>query len=122
MGLLSWMKKKNTPPIKNIYDYEHNAVEKKEGNNTREFEFLIRDIFYIKGKGLIVTGYVSLGSINVNQTVYLEKSNGQIKEVIVECIETFRLTKKRAERGESVGIVLKNAKRKEVCKGNILYR
>lgn len=117
MGLLSWFKNTSNHSI------THNAIDRKNiGAETREFEFIVRDVFYIDGKGLVVTGDVSLGSINVNDTVYLEKSDGQTKEVIIECIETFRIIKKRAERGESVGIVIRNAKRKEVIKGNILYR
>lgn len=120
MGLLSWFKNKNTPSLKNIYDYDPNTENVK--TDDREFEFLVHDVFFINGKGIIVTGEVSLGSINVNQTVYLEKSNGQTKEVIIDCIETFRVMKKSAERGESVGIVLKNVKRKDVFKGNRLYR
>lgn len=117
MGLLSWFKNTSNHSI------THNAIARENtGTENREFEFIVRDVFYIDGKGLVVTGDVSLGSINVNDTVYLEKSDGQTKEVIIECIETFRIIKKRAERGESVGIVIRNAKRKEVFKGNILYR
>ncbi|MFV0394123.1 MAG: EF-Tu/IF-2/RF-3 family GTPase [Coprobacillaceae bacterium] len=120
MGLIEWIKDRWSTASEDNESYRD--IEKEKIDGSRKFEFLVQDVFYINGKGVVVTGEVSLGKINVNDTVLLEKSNGQTKEIIINGIETFREMKQSAEVGENVGIMLKNAKRKEVINGNRLYR
>lgn len=123
MRLLSWFRRSKFVSIEDEYAFNRSKEIRENINvDQQEFEFFVDDVFFITSKGVVVTGAVSLGSVNVCDTVFLEKSNGQTKEVIIDGIETFRETKKCALEGENVGMILKNAKRKEVLKGSRLYR
>lgn len=123
MGIIDLFTKKKFDSLEEEYAYNRDKEKRENINVDRKlFEFLVNDVFFITGKGVVVTGEVSLGSINVNDRVYLEKSNGQTKEVIIHGIETFKQNKRNAREGENVGIMIKNAKRKEVLKGNRLYK
>lgn len=123
MGIKELFIKKKFNSLQEEYTYNRDKEKRENINVDRNlFEFLVHDVFFITGKGVVVTGEVSLGSVHVNERVYLEKSNGQTKEVIINGIETFREERKHAAEGENVGIMLKNVKRKEVLKGNRLYK
>jgi elongation factor Tu len=122
MGLLEIFKKKK---FESLEEYAYNKNKEKKNNinlDSKLFEFLVHDVFFVTGKGLVVTGKVSLGSIHVNDKVYLEKSNGESKTVIIDGIETYDNRKDSASLGESVGIMLRNVKKTDIFSGNRLYK
>ena len=73
-----------------------------------EFYMDIEDVFEITGRGVVVTGQVKAGCINVGDCIILiNKQNNYYKVCQIAGIEMFRKLLDRCEFGDNVGILLK---------------
>ncbi len=83
------------------------------------FQMTVEDVFTITGRGTVVTGRITSGSIGQGETVVNKTTS---KSYGVAGIEAFRKTLDRAQAGDNVGLLLRDADRDSVCKGDILTK
>ena len=83
------------------------------------FRMTIADVFFIRGRGTVVTGQIESGTLNVNDEIYIQRSNFS-KRVTVTGIEMFRKILDQAKAGDNVGVLLRDITKQEVEKGDIL--
>ena len=84
-----------------------------------DFRMTIEDVFFIRGRGTVVTGVISQGALNVGDFVTLNRDDYEI-QVQVTGIEVFHRRTGSAGAGERVGIFLKNITKEEVSRGDVL--
>ena len=84
-----------------------------------EFEMEVEDVFSIIGRGTVVTGKVSSGTINVGD-VGLIFNNG-IRSIFTG-IEMFRKQCDNATVGDNVGILLNDVSRDDVERGFLIIK
>lgn len=83
------------------------------------FELTVEDVFSISGRGTVVTGTVSQGSVSMGDQVLLQGRNGA-QAVFIDGIESFRNILKRAEAGDTVGLLLRDVSWDQVQRGDVL--
>jgi elongation factor Tu len=83
------------------------------------FRMTIADVFFIRGRGTVVTGQVESGTLNVGDEIYLRRSNASQK-VTITGIEMFRKLLDQAKAGDNVGVLLRDITKQEVEKGDVL--
>ena len=83
------------------------------------FQMTVEDVFTITGRGTVVTGRITSGKININETV-INRNSGQ--RYMVAGIEMFRKTLDYAQAGDNVGLLLRDATRDTVSRGDILIK
>ncbi|MBT8071379.1 MAG: hypothetical protein KJO80_13175 [Gammaproteobacteria bacterium] len=93
------------------------AAETEEG----EFSMRIMDVFSITGKGVVMTGRIDSGVIEVGDTVCVPLESGQQTAREVVGIEMFRKLLKYANAGQNVGILIDEIDRKLILKGGSLH-
>ncbi|HEX7662942.1 MAG TPA: elongation factor Tu [Polyangiaceae bacterium] len=83
------------------------------------FLLTVEDVFTISGRGTVVTGRVERGTLTVGETVeILGKGEGQ--KSVVTGIESFHRAQERAKAGENVGLLLRNVKKDDVFRGQVV--
>lgn len=86
------------------------------------FRFTVEDVFAIAGRGTVVTGRVASGSVNVGDSVTLQRLGGSTAQTVVTGIEMFRKVTNVAQEGDNVGILLRGLSRNDVGKGDVLVK
>lgn len=79
----------------------------------RDFFMSIEDKFEIAGRGVVVTGRIETGEINVGDTVIIQNLNNSIASTVVG-VEMFRKLLDRGEAGDNVGILLRGIKKDQI--------
>ena len=82
-----------------------------------DFVFLVEDVFFISGRGMVVTGRVAEGNIYLHQTAYVQQPDGTLVETTVSQIESFRTQHDIATEGGNYGLLLRGLERHEVQRG-----
>lgn len=80
------------------------------------FRMTVEDVFFISGRGVVVTGRVDQGTVRVGDRVLL---NGG-RALQVTGIEAFRRVLEQASSGENVGVLLAGLDRKDIKRGDVL--
>jgi len=83
------------------------------------FIMRVEDVFTITGRGTVVTGSIEKGQVAINDEVMISR-NG-IRTIIIG-IEAFRKSLKVAQAGDNVGLLLKNIKREDIKRDDILTK
>ena len=81
------------------------------------FAMMVEDVFSITGRGTVVTGKISKGTVTVGDTVMF---NGTA--TTVNGIEMFRKTLDTASEGDNVGILLDKIDRNQISRGDIITK
>ena len=81
------------------------------------FAMMVEDVFSITGRGTVVTGKISKGTVTVGDTVMF---NGIA--TTVNGIEMFRKTLDTASEGDNVGILLDKIDRNQISRGDIITK
>jgi len=100
----------NTTPTNTNYD--------KDG----AFLMPIDDVFTITGKGTVVTGKISRGTIKINDEIEIIGLNHEVKTTVVTGIEMFRKQMDSAQIGDNVGLLLKDVSREDVERGQVVAK
>ena len=79
----------------------------------------VEDVFFIKGRGTVVTGKVEAGSFQVGQKINIKTDNGTITTTIAG-IETFSKKEEFVATGSAAGFVIPDVAREAVQKGNLI--
>lgn len=87
----------------------------------KPFMMPIEDIFSIKGRGTVVTGRVSRGTLKVNEEVEIVgiKPN---KKTIVTGVEMFRKSMDETIAGDNVGLLLRGIEKNDVVRGQVIAK
>ena len=83
------------------------------------FRMTVADVFFIRGRGTVVTGQIESGTLNVHDEIYIQRS-GSARKVTVTGIEMFRKILDQARAGDNVGVLLRDITKQEVEKGDVL--
>ncbi len=83
------------------------------------FRMIVNDVFFIRGRGTVVTGQIESGTLNIGDEIYLRRSNSS-RKVTVNGIEMFRKLLDQAKAGDNVGVLLRDLTKQEVEKGDVL--
>lgn len=83
-----------------------------------DFLMIVEDVFTIVGRGTVVTGKISKGSIQIGEELTL---NGKIKTRVLG-IEAFRKILNEACAGDNVGLLLEQISRDQVKRGDTLTK
>jgi len=87
----------------------------------KPFLMPIEDIFAITGRGTVVTGRIEQGTIKISEQVQVVGAK-PIPSINVTGIEMFNKLLDYAEAGENVGVLLRNVKRDDVTRGDVLCK
>ena len=85
------------------------------------FHLTIQDVFMIKGRGLVVTGKVDSGSLQVGQRIQISSPDGsQHYDSQVKGLEAFRKQISLAQTGDNVGILLGGLTKDQIKSGMVI--
>ena len=84
-----------------------------------EAKMTIEDVFFIKGRGTVITGHIDSGTFRVGQKITIQTANGDITTTITG-IESFHKHHDFATAGNNVGMVLDKVSRESVKHGDIV--
>ena len=87
----------------------------------RNFFMSIEDKFEIAGRGVVVTGRIETGIINVEDTVIINNPDGSVTS-IVSGVEMFRKLLDRGEAGDNVGILLRGVRKDQIASDAYLVK
>lgn len=87
----------------------------------RDFFMSIEDKFEIAGRGVVVTGRIETGEINVGDTVIIQNLDNSIVSTVVG-IEMFRKLLDRGEAGDNVGLLLKGVTKEQIDTNSCLIK
>lgn len=118
MGIFDFLKPKNImvdqSNVQPVQQVQNNPI-----NNSGSFELLVEDVFLITGRGTVVTGRVSKGTIRVGDEVIISPSGIR---TVVTGVEQFRKMLDFAQEGDNVGLLLRGVSREQVQRGNKLIK
>ncbi len=83
------------------------------------FRMTVEDVFFIRGRGTVVTGQIESGELNVHDEIFVRRSNSS-RKVTVNGIEMFRKIMNQAKAGDNVGVLLRDITKQDVQKGDVL--
>jgi len=83
------------------------------------FHFVVDDVFFIKGRGTVVTGRIEQGTVHVGDEIMIRGPRGE-RKTIVNGIEAFRKILPEAGPGQDVGILLKDISKQDIARGDEL--
>jgi len=86
----------------------------------RPFLMPVEDVYSGKDGSAIATGRVERGSVDLGSEVELVGLSDIPRRVTVIDVEMFKKKLKRAEAGDSIGLLLANVERKEIQRGMVL--
>ena len=75
---------------------------------------VIADAFKITGKGVVVTGQITRGSLRVGDEVCLNTTKAGAQIVTVMGIEQFNKVMEEAHAGDAVGVLLSDVSRDDI--------
>jgi len=84
------------------------------------FRMVIADVFFIRGRGTIVTGQIEAGTLNTGDDIFLLHVRGGRRAVTVDGIEMFRKQLSEAKAGDNVGLLLRGVQKRDVDPGDAL--
>jgi len=80
----------------------------------------IEDVFTITGRGTVVTGRVSRGTVRPGDTVEVVGLGGEGRGIVVTDTQAFRRPIPAAEAGINVGLLLRGVRREDLERGQIV--
>ena len=104
--------------------YQESSVQHKNINPEdikAPFKMTVSDIFRISGRGIVLTGVVEKGIVNVGEDIEI-RGVGESRIVTVAGIEKFRKVIQQAQAGDNIGILLKDIDENFINRGQILIK
>jgi elongation factor Tu len=84
------------------------------------FRMTVEDVFSIKGRGVVATGRVESGQIQVGDEIQIATQSGSQKKATVTGVEAFRKQLTQAGAGDNIGVLLRGVVKGDVNRGDIL--
>ena len=118
MGFFDFLKPKNIMVDQNnvqpVQSIQTGPIE-----SSGSFEFMVEDVFTITGRGTVVTGRVTNGTVRVGDDVTISPSGIR---TTVTGIEQFRKSLDYAQEGDNAGLLLRGVSRDQVHRGDLIIR
>ncbi len=86
------------------------------------FVLTVEDVFSITGRGTVVTGRITAGTIKVGDQVMITRAGQQLLASRVTGVEAFRKILDQASAGENVGLLLEGVAKDQVLSGDVISR
>ena len=80
------------------------------------FRMTVQDVFFIRGRGVVVTGQVEEGVLQVGDEVHI----GDRGPVRVDGIEAFRKIIDQAQAGDNIGVLFKGLEKGDIERGAVM--
>lgn len=106
--------------IKNLLKALDENIVEPERDYKSPFLMPIEDVHSIAGRGTVVTGRVSRGSIKVGDKVEIVGLNTEGREVVVTGTQAFHKDIPSADAGLNVGLLLRGVNKDEVVRGQVI--
>lgn len=87
----------------------------------KDFLMPVEDVFSIKGRGTVVTGRISAGTVKVGEEIEIVGFKDPFK-TIVTGVEMFRKMLDSGQAGDNVGILLRGVDKDGVQRGQVLAK
>jgi len=87
----------------------------------KPFLMPIENVYSITGRGIVVTGRVEAGTVKIGDAVQVVGAK-PIPSIAVTGIEIFNKILDFAEAGENVGVLLRNIKRTDITRGDVICK
>ncbi len=81
----------------------------------------VEDVFSISGRGTVVTGAISQGTVKLGEEIEIVGLKDTVKTTVTG-IEMFRKEMDFAEAGDNAGILLRGIKKEDVQRGQVLVK
>ena len=88
----------------------------------KPFLVSVENVFHVEGRGTVATGRVERGRIRPGDEVEIVGLASQPRRTVAVSLETFKRVLPEAVAGDNVGVLLRNVKRDEVERGQVLAR
>ena len=102
--------------ISDIPDYKSSSVQ-----NNCKFKMRVDDVFEITGRGVVLTGIVEVGQINVNDSISIVHQDGSSISAEVLKISIGRTTYNTAQKGDNIGLLCGGIHDNNASKGDIVF-
>ncbi|MEV6417729.1 EF-Tu/IF-2/RF-3 family GTPase [Kribbella sp. NPDC051718] len=89
---------------------------------TGPFTMPVEDVFSITGRGTVVTGRITAGTVTEGDQVLIMRAGQQVAMSRVTGVEAFRKKLTAASAGENVGLLLEGIDRSQVLAGDVISR
>ena len=83
------------------------------------FRMKVLDVFPVRGRGMIATGQVESGTLTVGDTIWIQRQGSAIRTVVI-AIDGFRIQLQQAQKGDTVGAVLRGIELTDIQPGDVL--
>lgn len=114
--------KEKIDPFSSDWDDMADAFFTPDEEIPEEFCIYVEDVFSITGRGTVITGHISSGSVSVGDTVTLSRTDGSTRPVTVVGIEMFRKTLDTAGVGDNVGLLIRSITKADIGRGDKLTK
>ncbi len=108
-----------TAKIMELMDAVDSYIPTPKRETDKTFLMPVEDVFSIAGRGTVVTGAISQGTINLGDKVEIVGLK-DTQETTVTGIEMFRKEMEYAEAGDNAGLLLRGIAKEEVERGQVL--
>jgi elongation factor Tu len=92
-----------------------------ERSTEKDYLMPVEDVFSISGRGTVVTGAISQGTVNLGDEIEIVGLKDTVKTTVTG-IEMFRKEMDYAEAGDNAGILLRGIKKEDVQRGQVLVK
>jgi elongation factor Tu len=86
----------------------------------RPFLMPIEDVKHIEGRGTVVTGKIERGRVAASDEVEIVGLRPEPRRTVATSVQAFHQTRLEGVAGDNVGVLLRNVKRDEVERGQVL--
>jgi len=84
----------------------------------KPFLMPIEDVFFIKGRGTVVTGRFSRGKVKINEPVEITEIK-PTKATVVTGVEMFHKQLDEGQAGDNVGLLVRGIEKDDVERGQV---
>jgi elongation factor Tu len=92
-----------------------------ERSTDKDYLMPVEDVFSISGRGTVVTGAISQGTVRLGDEIEIVGLKDTVKTTVTG-IEMFRKEMDFAEAGDNAGILLRGIKKEDVQRGQVLVK
>ena len=102
--------------IAKLMDVLDSKIKIPDRELNKPFLMSVDATYLVLGRGVVATGTVMSGKVKLGDTVEVTGMNKLSKRTTAVSIETFRKTLDHGEAGDSVGVLLRNLTKLDVCR------
>ena len=86
---------------------------------TKDFRFVTEKVFSIPGRGIVVSGRVERGTVNVGDEISFMGTDGRTVNALVLAIEVSRRLVEEVEAGQQASLLLEGPRKDQIAIGTV---